>query len=87
MTFPLIGQIIPLKSKSIGTTKHLQEMACVQAGINMKTSQAYACCQDKWSDGVVQQLGQDQLVESYVDILRKDDLAGSFMIESNEGSF
>ena len=51
----------------------------------MKTSQAYACCQDKQSDGVVQQLGQYQLLESYIDILKQDDLAGSFMFESVQG--
>jgi hypothetical protein len=30
----------------------------------MKTSQAHACCQDKQSCGVVQQLGLYQLLES-----------------------
>ena len=59
--------------------------ACVQAGIHMKTSQAYACCQDKQSDGVVQQLGQDQFLESYIDILKQDDLGGSFLFESVQG--
>ena len=51
----------------------------------MKSSQAYACCQDKQSDSVVQQLGQYQLLESYIDILKQDDLAGSFMFESVQG--
>ena len=82
MTYPQIGLYIPVTSKTGGTTKHLQKTACVQAGIHMITSQAYACCQDKQSDGVVQQLGQYQLLESYIDILKQDDLTGLFMFES-----
>ena len=46
MAYPQIGLYIPVTSKTGGTTKHLQKTACVQAGIHMKTSQAYACCQD-----------------------------------------
>ena len=34
----------------------------------MNTSQAYACFQDKQSDGTAQQLGQYQLLEGYIDI-------------------
>ena len=85
MAYPQIGLYIPVTSKTGGSTKHLQKTARVQAGIHMKTSQAYACCQDKRSDGVVQQLGQYQLLESYIDILKQDDLAGSFMFQSVQG--
>ena len=65
-----------------GTTKHLQKTACVQVGIDTKSSQAHACCQDKQLDGVVQQLGQYQLVGSYVDIIKQGDLIGPFMFET-----
>jgi hypothetical protein len=47
LTYPQIGLDIPVTSKTSGTTNHPQKTACVQAGIHMKTSQAYACCQDK----------------------------------------
>ena len=63
MAYPQIGLYIPVTSKTGGTTKHLQKTACVQAGIHMKTSQAYACCQDKQSDSIFQQRGQYQLPE------------------------
>jgi hypothetical protein len=82
MTYPQIGLDIPVTSKTGGTTNHPQKTACVQTGIHMKTSQAYACCQDKQSDGVVQHLGKYQLLESYIDILEQNDLSGSFMFES-----
>jgi hypothetical protein len=85
MTYPQIGLYIPVTSKPGGSIKHLQKFACVQAGIHMKTSQAYACCQKKQSDGYVQQLGQYQLLGSFIDILKQDDLAGSFMFESVQG--
>jgi hypothetical protein len=51
----------------------------------MKTSHALPCCQDKESDGVIQLLGQYQFLESYIDILKQDDLSGSFMFESAKG--
>ena len=85
MTYPQIGIDIPVTSKTSGTTNHPQKTDCVQAGIHMKTSQAYACCQDKQSDGVVQQLEHYQLLESYIDILKQDDLGVSFMFESVQG--
>ena len=69
MTYSQIGLDIPVTSKTSGTTNHPQKTACVQAGFHMKTSQAYACYQDKQSDGVFQQLGQYQFLESYIDIL------------------
>ena len=47
MTYPQIGLDISVTSKTGGTTNHPQKTACVQAGIHMKTSQAYACFQDK----------------------------------------
>ena len=62
MKYPQIGLYIPVTSNTGGTKKHLQRSALVQAGIHMKTSQAHACCQDKESDDVVQQLGQYQLL-------------------------
>ena len=85
MTYQQIGQNILVMSKTGGTRNHLQKTACVQAGIHIKTSQAYACCHDKQSEGVVQQLGQYQLLESYIDLLKQDDLGGSFMFESVQG--
>ena len=85
MTNPQVGLYIPVTSKTGGSIKHLQKTACVQAGIHMKTTQAYACCQDKQSDSIFQQRGQYQLLESYIDILKQDDLAGSFMFESVQG--
>ena len=57
MTYPQIRLYIPVTSKTGGTTKQLQKTVCVQAGIHRETPEAYACCQDKQSDDVVQQLG------------------------------
>ena len=51
----------------------------------MKTSQARTWCQDKQSDSVVQQLGQYQLLKCYIDILKQDDITGSFIFESVQG--
>jgi hypothetical protein len=48
----------------------------------MKISHAHTCCQDKQLDGVFQQLGQYQLLECYIDILKQDNLANLFMFES-----
>ena len=58
MTYPHIGLHIPVTGKSVGTTKHLQKIAHVQAGIHMKTSQALCilpgqairwCCSTTWA--------------------------------------
>ena len=85
MSYLQIGLYIPVTGKTGGSTKHLQKTACVQAGIHMKPSQAFSCCQDKQSDDVVQQLGQYQLLQCYTDILKQDDLTGIFMFESVQG--
>jgi hypothetical protein len=70
-----------MTSKTGSGTKHHQMTACVQSGIHMKTSQAHACCQDKESEGAVQQLLQYHLLECCIEILRLDDLTSSFMFE------
>ena len=85
MTYPQIGLCIPVTSKSGDTMKHIQKSASIQAGIHMQTSQAYACYQEKQSDGVVQQRGQYQLLECYIDILTLDNLTGLFMFVSFQG--
>ena len=85
MTFPKIGLDIPVTSRTSGSGKHLQKTACVQSDIHMKTSQAHACCQEKWSCGIVYLLGQYQLLKCYIDIRRQDDLTSSFMFESVQG--
>jgi hypothetical protein len=72
-------------SKTGNTTKHLQKNAFVHVGSQMKTSQAYAHNQDKQSSVVVQQCGQCQHPEGYIDILKQDDLASLFMFESAQG--
>ena len=74
MTYPQIGLHIPVTNKANTSTKHPQKTSWVQSGTHMKTSQAYICCQDKESDGVVQQPGQHQLLECYIDILRQVDM-------------
>ena len=48
----------------------------------MKTSHTYAQCQDKQSHGVVQQLGQYQLLESHDDIDKQVNVSGLFIFES-----
>ena len=85
MTYPQIGLYIPVISRAGGSAKHLQKTPCVQAGIHMKAYQAYSCCQNKQSDGVVQHLGQYQLLEGYIDILKQANLTGLFMFESIQG--
>ena len=82
MTHPQIGHNIPVTSNTCGSTKHLQKTAHVQAGIHMNPSQTYVCCQDKQSDGVVQQHGQYHLLQCYTDMHRQDDLTISLMYES-----
>ena len=57
MIYSQIGLYIPMTSKTGCSKKHLQKTAPVQEGIHIKPSQAFACCQDKQSDGVVQQHG------------------------------
>ena len=52
----------------------------------MKTSLEYDSYYDKQSDDVVQQFRQYQLLESYIDILRQNDLTSSFMIELVQGN-
>ena len=46
-----------------------------------ETSQAYAYYLAKWLDGVVQQLGQYQLLECYTEELKEDEVTGLFMFK------
>jgi hypothetical protein len=52
----------------------------------MTTSQAHAICKDKRSDGIVQQLGQYQLLESYLELCCQDDPDGTFVFETHDRS-
>ena len=82
MTDTQLGLNIAVISKTGGTAKQLQKTACVQAGIHMKTLQTYACYQDKESEGVLQQLGQYQLLASYIDVHKQHNIHGLFVFES-----
>jgi hypothetical protein len=53
--------------------KHIQKTVRVQSRVTTQTTQAHAICKDKRSDGVVQQFGQYQLLESYLEVCREDD--------------
>ena len=52
----------------------------------MKISQAHAYCQNKQSDGAIQQLGQHHLLECYMGKLNKEYPADFFMSESDQSS-
>ena len=50
--------------------------------IFIKAGPYHSTSDDKQSDGVVQQLGQYQLLKCYIEILEQNDPASSFMFES-----
>ena len=50
----------------------------------MKIFQAYAYHKAKLSDGVAQELGQVQLLESTLNLVQQDNPDGLFILESNQ---
>jgi len=87
-TYTEIGNYVAVTSKSGGGAKDLQKTAHVQSGVTMTTSQAqHAICKDKRLDGIVQQLGQYQLLESScLELSCQDDPDGTSVFETHHRS-
>ena len=85
MIYTLSGLYTPVTSIASGSAKQFLKTALVQAGTHMKTFQVYAFCQDNQSGGVIQPLGQHQLLERFDDILKQESTAGLFQYKSVQG--
>jgi hypothetical protein len=84
ITYPQIGLHIPVTSKATDCEKYSKKTAYFQTGIHMKAPQTYACLHDKQSDCEIQQLGQYQNLEKWIDRLKKDNLSSLFLYERDQ---